>query len=334
MALRFADHEFAALSELRWHPEAKRSPSRRGRRHRRGLDAGADRVGAPADRAVPRRSGRRHRRLVGRRRTGHGRGTTPCTSATVHRCSIRAPGFTFHSVDGRSFDIVTDTSTLPARRSRPPTQTSTATSSLTSTPSMSGARKTKCSSATPRDPFKTIDTRRSSRRVEVEIAGTTIADSTRSVMLFETYLPTRYYLPREDVRMDLLVPVRHYLGLCVQGPRPVLVGARRQHRGHGRGVELRGPAQLRDVGEGHDLLLQRAGRHQRRRRADGSSTHPVVRLTPSPRPSTSTRARQVSRAYAVRCSPVLRFRRRSCRGRRAWTAGRSARRLAAFRTGA
>ena len=24
MALRFADHEFAALSELRWHPEAKR----------------------------------------------------------------------------------------------------------------------------------------------------------------------------------------------------------------------------------------------------------------------------------------------------------------------
>ena len=57
-----------------------------------------------------------------------------------------------------------------------------------------------------RDPFKTVDTRRSSRRVEVEIAGVIVADSTRSVMLFETYLPTRYYLPREDVRMDLLVP--------------------------------------------------------------------------------------------------------------------------------
>jgi uncharacterized protein (DUF427 family) len=57
-----------------------------------------------------------------------------------------------------------------------------------------------------RDPFTTIDTRRSSRRVVVEIAGVTVADSTRSVMLFETYLPTRYYLPREDVRMELLEP--------------------------------------------------------------------------------------------------------------------------------
>jgi uncharacterized protein (DUF427 family) len=57
-----------------------------------------------------------------------------------------------------------------------------------------------------RDPFTTIDTRRSSRRVVVEIDGVTLADSTRSVMLFETYLPTRYYVPPEDVRMDLLVP--------------------------------------------------------------------------------------------------------------------------------
>ena len=57
-----------------------------------------------------------------------------------------------------------------------------------------------------RDPFTTVDTRRSSRRVIVDVAGRTVADSTRTTLLFETYLPTRYYLPRDDVRMDLLAP--------------------------------------------------------------------------------------------------------------------------------
>ena len=40
----------------------------------------------------------------------------------------------------------------------------------------------------------------------VEIGGVVVADSSRPVMLFETHLPTRYYLPRDDVRMDLLEP--------------------------------------------------------------------------------------------------------------------------------
>src|SRR5688572_22750255 len=34
--------------------------------------------------------------------------------------------------------------------------------------------------------------------------GTVLADSNRPVALFETGLPERFYLPREDVRMDLL----------------------------------------------------------------------------------------------------------------------------------
>jgi uncharacterized protein (DUF427 family) len=56
----------------------------------------------------------------------------------------------------------------------------------------------------PRDPFKRIDIRRSSRRVRVELDGELLADSTRPLLVFETGLPVRYYLPREDVRMDLL----------------------------------------------------------------------------------------------------------------------------------
>ena len=40
----------------------------------------------------------------------------------------------------------------------------------------------------------------------VRIAGGVVADSRAPVVLFETSLPTRYYLPREDVRLDLLEP--------------------------------------------------------------------------------------------------------------------------------
>ena len=107
-----------------------------------------------------------------------------------------------------------------------------------------------------RDPFKTVDTRHSSRRVEIEVAGMTVADSTRSVMLFETYLPTRYYLPREDVRMDLLAPTDTASVCAYKGHARYWSAYVGGHRGDGRGVELRRPAQLRHIGEGHDLLLQ------------------------------------------------------------------------------
>lgn len=57
-----------------------------------------------------------------------------------------------------------------------------------------------------RDPYTRIDILPSSRRVRVEIDGETVADSTNASFLFETNLPTRYYLPKTDVRMDLLTP--------------------------------------------------------------------------------------------------------------------------------
>lgn len=56
-----------------------------------------------------------------------------------------------------------------------------------------------------RDPHKRVDTLRSSRRVEVRVDGELLAASSRPVLLFETGLPVRYYLPFEDVRRDLLV---------------------------------------------------------------------------------------------------------------------------------
>jgi len=56
------------------------------------------------------------------------------------------------------------------------------------------------------DPYTRVDIRHSSRHVEVVIDGVKVADSHHPTLLFETGLPTRYYLPKTDVRMDLLIP--------------------------------------------------------------------------------------------------------------------------------
>jgi uncharacterized protein (DUF427 family) len=57
-----------------------------------------------------------------------------------------------------------------------------------------------------RDPHKRIDVLRSSRHVRVVVHGEPIADTRRPHLLFETGLPTRYYIPREDVKLERLEP--------------------------------------------------------------------------------------------------------------------------------
>ncbi|MGP3910592.1 DUF427 domain-containing protein [Nonomuraea sp. NBC_00507] len=56
----------------------------------------------------------------------------------------------------------------------------------------------------PRDPYTRVDILPSSRHVRVEVDGVTVADSRGARILFETGLPARYYLPKTDVRLDLL----------------------------------------------------------------------------------------------------------------------------------
>jgi uncharacterized protein (DUF427 family) len=58
----------------------------------------------------------------------------------------------------------------------------------------------------PRSPFTRVDILASSRHVEVEVDGVVVASSRQPRLLFETGLPTRYYLPLTDVRLDLLRP--------------------------------------------------------------------------------------------------------------------------------
>ncbi|MGC5221111.1 DUF427 domain-containing protein [Micromonospora sp. DT81.3] len=56
----------------------------------------------------------------------------------------------------------------------------------------------------PHDPFDRIDCLPSTRHVIVSLNGRVLADSSAPTLLFETPLPMRFYLPREDVRMELL----------------------------------------------------------------------------------------------------------------------------------
>jgi uncharacterized protein (DUF427 family) len=68
-----------------------------------------------------------------------------------------------------------------------------------------------------RNPYWRIDVLESDRRVQVEIGGVTVADSIRPRLLFETRLPTRYYLPHDDVRTDLLIPTGTQTGCPYKG---------------------------------------------------------------------------------------------------------------------
>jgi uncharacterized protein (DUF427 family) len=58
----------------------------------------------------------------------------------------------------------------------------------------------------PRSPYVRVDALRSTRPVRVELEGLVLAESSSPVMVFETGLPTRYYLNRTDVDFSLLFP--------------------------------------------------------------------------------------------------------------------------------
>jgi uncharacterized protein (DUF427 family) len=56
----------------------------------------------------------------------------------------------------------------------------------------------------PRDPFVRVDAIKSSRHVRVERDGQQLAESGEPILVFETGLPARYYLPERDVDASLL----------------------------------------------------------------------------------------------------------------------------------
>ena len=204
MALALASHLFAALPELRTHPTAKR------------VRAFVDGIGVvdstralivwePArivpSYAVPRDD------IRADLRENNDASAQASTVQIGDSPPVLDPssGFAAHTVAGQSFDVLAGR-VLPAAAFAPDDDDLDGYVIVDFDAFDEWREEDELLVGHARDPFTTVDTRRSSRRVVVEINGVALADSTRSVMLFETYLPTRYYLPRDDVRMDLLEP--------------------------------------------------------------------------------------------------------------------------------
>ena len=60
----------------------------------------------------------------------------------------------------------------------------------------------------PKDPYKRVDVIPSSRHILVKVNETVVAESNSALLLFETGLPTRYYLPKTSCNLELLEPTQ------------------------------------------------------------------------------------------------------------------------------
>jgi uncharacterized protein (DUF427 family) len=58
----------------------------------------------------------------------------------------------------------------------------------------------------PRNPYARVDALRSHRNIRVELDGVVLAETAAPVLLFETGLPTRYYIDPTDVAFEHLEP--------------------------------------------------------------------------------------------------------------------------------
>ena len=75
----------------------------------------------------------------------------------------------------------------------------------------------------PRDPYHRIDVMRTDRHIRVSLDGELLAETDRAMALFESNLPARWYMPREDVHADAGAH-RHRHPLPLQGHGGLLLG--------------------------------------------------------------------------------------------------------------
>jgi uncharacterized protein (DUF427 family) len=128
----------------------------------------------------------------------------PTEAAPPSTAPVLHPGIPFavHSAPGTSFDLVIGDRTLPNAGFEP---AELAGHVVVNFNAFDAWREEEDEIvAHPRDPYQRVDVRPSSRRVQISRGGDLLADSSRPVLVFETMLMTRFYLPREDVIAELL----------------------------------------------------------------------------------------------------------------------------------
>ena len=142
-----------------------------------------------------------------------------------------------------------------------------------------GSRRTSRSSSTPATPTPGSTRSGRRRRSGSSWTGVVLAESASPVMVFETGLPTRYYLNRTEVNFEHLLPTDTVTACPYKGTTSgywsVRIGDDRA-RGPGLGLRLPDPAALADRRNGR--LLQREGRRLPRRQTPRTAQDPFLPL--------------------------------------------------------
>ena len=174
----------------------------------------------------------------------------------------------------------------------------------------------------PRDPYHRVDVVSTDRHIRVLLEGEVLAETDRALALFESNLPPRWYIPREDVRAELTPS--DTVTRCPYKGTASYYSVKRADGGDGTDLIWYYTAPLAEVGRIAEpaLLLQREGRHRARRGAAGA---PRVAVEP-PRALRRARRHTVAAPRATSHKARARSRRSASSGRSATDRGRACRR--------